>query len=335
MNRADNQLKHNRSARMFFFRHCFRYVLESVLIIGYQSRRFLKLQTPSAWSLRLLQKRIRKPQTFKQKTLYKIANDRSPALTLFADKLAVRTYVTERVGAIYLTEIYAKFQHKNEFVIENLPQNFVLKPNHVSGAALIVGDFIPENTSDSLFSSKFLNKYYVNPNRLDVGKVRNLIQSWLKINYFGYHKTAYPEWAYKNIQPGVYAEELLSFENQPPQDFRFFTFNGKCQVIMIDTPGYIGVRRDIYTPNWEKLDVQLGYPGTQFARSRPADLSKMIEIAEALAEGTDHLRVDLYNLNGRIIFGELTNYHAGGTQRFTPDVFDYKLGSDWNPKDFY
>jgi len=112
-------------------------------------------------------------------------------------------------------------------------------------------------------------------------------------------------------------------------------FNGSCQVIMVDTPGFTGVRRDIYSPEWDLLDVKFKYEHSNIKRQKPDSLTQMIDIAEKLAYGADHLRVDLYNLDGRIVFSELTNYHAGGTQKFIPRSFDSELGVAWNPKSSY
>jgi hypothetical protein len=254
---------------------------------------------------------------------------------MFADKIAVRDYVAEIVGPEFLTRIYEVFNSAHDLDLSKAPINFVLKPNHVSGAALIVSDYVPESANSEYFSQRFLNKYYVNPNSIDLDKVHKLCDFWLRTNYFGYHRSAFPEWAYKEIAPRIYMEELLSSNNQPPEDFRFFMFNGSCQVIMVDTPGFTGVRRDIYSPGWDLLDVKFKYDNSNIKRQKPDSLTQMIDIAEKLANGADHLRVDLYNLDGRIVFSELTNYHAGGTQKFIPSSFDSELGVAWNPKSSY
>jgi hypothetical protein len=335
---STNSLKNGDLLSVIFFQS-FRAVstraFERIQVSLYQVKRLLKLQAPSRPALYILKQRTKNPSTFNTKILYKIANDRNPSLTLFADKIKVREYVASRIGKGYFTEIYEEFRSPSTFSIDNLPRNFVLKPNHVSGAALLVGDFVAKDPSQQIYSNSFLKKYYSNPDCLEHESTKKLVQFWFKTNFYGYHKAAYPEWAYKNITPVVYAEELLVSDSQPPQDFRFFTFNGKCEVVMVDTPGFVGVTRDVFSTNWERLDVQFGHPTSGIQRLRPAELVEMIKIAELLAHGTDHLRVDLYNLNGRIIFSELTNYHAGGTQEFVPPGFDYELGKNWHPETQY
>jgi len=308
---------------------------ELIKVAGYQTRRFFRFQYPSFVSLFLLKLVNRNPKTFNQKILYKIAHDRSPQLSLFADKIAVREYVANKIGPEYLSKIYAEFRDPKDFTFIDIPRNFVLKPNHVSGAALIVADFFAQSSRKDFVSRKFFLKYYVNPDSMSEDCVRRLVKFWLSKSYFGYHNSGFPEWAYKNISPCVYIEELLSSNNQPPEDFRFFMFDGKCQVVMVDTPGFSGVRRDIYSPDWTLLDVEFGYPNSKVKRERPEGLTQMIEIAEKLSLGIDHVRVDLYYLSGRIVFSELTNYHAGGTQKFKPSDFDLELGANWYPNRVY
>jgi hypothetical protein len=303
--------------------------------IGYQLKRFFKFQAPASFALLFLKIRIKSPNTFNKKILYKIANDRSPRLMLLADKIAVREYVAERIGVEFLTKIYGVYHLVSEISLSAAPRNFVLKPNHASGAALIVADFVPKSRKAIHLSRRYLNKYYINPDSLDEKKILNLADFWLHTNYFGYHRTAFPEWAYKDIVPCVYIEELLTTNLKPPEDYRFFMFNGDCQVIMVDTPGFAGVQRDIYTPEWDLVEVEFGHPNSNLKRQKPRELLLMLEIARKLSLGVDHVRVDLYNINGRIIFGELTNYHAGGTQKFSPRAFDSKLGESWDPKKFY
>jgi hypothetical protein len=308
---------------------------ELLMKAGYQFYRLVKGQTPSSLSIKYLKFKRRNPKTFNEKIQYKIAYDRSPRLSLFADKIAVRDYVADKIGTEFLTDVYSVFHSSSDLSFKNAPRNFVLKPNHVSGAALVVADFVSKSGKKKHLSRRNFKKYYMNPDLLNEKGILGLVDFWLKTSYFGYHRTAFPEWAYKAIVPCVYIEELLSTNNQPPEDFRFFMFDGKCQVVMVDTPGFAGVRRDIYSPEWNYQNVQFGYPNSRNQRERPDNLNQMIEIAQELSYGVDHLRVDLYNIAGRIVFSELTNYHAGGTQTFSPRSFDLELGRTWNPKKWY
>jgi hypothetical protein len=316
-------------------RDFFTHVYESLLVVVYISRKILLGKSPVLLAVLLMRLKSRNPRTFNEKILYKMARDRRVILSLVADKLAVREYVSEKVGEQYLTKLYRVFGKNSDLDFSELPRNFVLKPNHGSGAALIVADFVPKDSNSSRFSTRIFKKYYLNPDSLDISKISRLVRFWLGTSYYKYHRIGYPEWGYKNIKRSVFAEELLVKDDSPPQDFRFFIFNGICEAIMVDTPGYGGVRRDVYSTTWEKLQVSFAYQNSELVRPVPNNLPEMINVAEKLAEDLDHARIDLYNIDGRIVFGEITNYHAGGTQKFSPLSYDFELGRNWKPFDFY
>ena len=310
-------------------------IYESLLAIVYICRKVLRGKSPAVLAIPLMRLKSRNPKTFNEKILYKMARDRREILSLVADKLAVRGYVSEKVGEKYLTQLYRVFGQNLDYDFSELPRNFVLKPNHCSGAALIVADFVPAVMFPQTFSMRVFKKYYLNPDSLNSAAISRLARFWISTPYYKYHRIGYPEWGYKNIKPSVFAEELLVENDSPPQDYRFFVFNGVCEAIMVDTPGYGGVRRDVYSTSWQKLKVSFAYKNSEIDRPEPKNLSEMITVAEKLAEELDHARIDLYNIDGRVIFGEITNYHAGGTQTFSPLSFDFDLGRNWKPYDFY
>jgi hypothetical protein len=313
--------------------------IRNILEIGikclYISKKIILGRSPSVLGFSVLKVKSRNPDTFNRKIQYKMAHDRREILTMVADKLAVRAYVSERIGEQYLTKIYGVYHHHSEINTKVLPSSFVLKPNHASGAALIVADFVPESKKIGYISTQFFSKYYVNCKNLRRSQITLLAKFWLKSNYFNYPKSGFPEWAYRDITPVVYAEELLTEDYQPPKDYRFLIFNGSCSFIMVDTPGYSGVSRDFYTPDWERLDVKLKWESSGYNHDRPTNFNLMLDLAESLGAEFDHARIDFYNIDGRIIFGEITNYHAGGSQKFVPPEFDKILGSEWRPQTIY
>jgi hypothetical protein len=313
----------------------FLHFCEDVIALAYLIRKFALGKSPEALAFFIMRTKARNPNTFNKKILYKMAHDRREVLSVYADKLAVRDYVSRKIGARYLTTLFGNFGQSEQIDLSELPRNFVLKPNHSSGAALIVGDFLPEKDRGPIFSTRVFRKYYIHPSNLDQKSVSKLIKFWRSRSYYKYHRIGYPEWAYKNIKPSVFAEELLLENGFPPQDYRFFIFNGTCEVIMVDTPGYTGVTRDLFSKKWEKLDIRFAYPNSSIVRLKPVNLEEMITVAEKLADELDHVRVDLYNIEGRIVFGEITNYHAGGSQKFYPKNFDFDLGKNWKPDLLY
>ena len=177
----------------------------------------------------------------------------------------------------------------------------------------------------------------IHPENADWTLIRQILKGWLSSSYY-YTPGFFPEWAYKNIQPRVIIEEYLGHQSKILNDYRFFTFNGKCEFISTGPPYYNqgGLLRDFYTVNWSKIPVRELYSNCENIQPLPRDLDKMIRVAETLSIGTDHVRVDLYeHHDGRIIFGEMTNYHNGGNSEFIPKSFNFELGKSWHPESLY
>jgi len=303
----------------------------------------VKLFRSGTWPLfratRTLKNSAKNPDTFNKKIRYKMAYDRRSELTRFADKVAVRKYVERVIGEGYLTELYRVLDRNelNKLPLNELPRNFVIKASHGSGAVIIVSDqadelaCLPSKGIDDFGWDRFL----IHPNNADWPKIKLILKKWLNTSY--YFTPGYlPEWAYKNIEPKILFEELLIGPLGVPDDYRFFVFDGIVEFIQVDTPVYAGaVTRDVFTRDWHRLNVTLKFANSKMARARPENLEKMIKIAEMLGTGIDHIRVDLYDLQEKIVFGELTNYHAAGAQKFVPESFDYIFGKSWHPDKLY
>jgi hypothetical protein len=254
--------------------------------------------------------RLWRPRRFTEHILVKLLFDRDPKLTRFADKLAVRSYVAERLGGEHhLTTLYAVADRAEDIGALALPDRFVMKPNHLSGRV----------------------KFVRGPAAVDRAELESLAASWLRENL------AFQggEWAYRNIRPRVLFEELLELEGRPPNDYRFYCFDGEVRLILIahdfmgPDPTYT-----FYDPELQMVPVKQVAAREQWVpgdgeRDRPPSFDRMLEIARRLSSGTDFLRVDLYNLAGRIVFGELTNYPAGGLRKYDPADFDLTFGSYW------
>ena len=141
----------------------------------------------------------------------------------------------------------------------------------------------------------------------------------------------YGEWAYSQAEPGYILERRIeTADGEEPNDFRFFTFDGVVRMIQVDTPRTKDVERRFYLPDWTPLDVQQGGKKLAPVLPRPVELEQMIAHAERVGQGYDFIRVDLYVALGRIYFGEITPYPAGGIIPFSDPEFDRELGSYWN-----
>ena len=111
------------------------------------------------------------------------------------------------------------------------------------------------------------------------------------------------------------------------KDYKFFCFNGEPKFVQIDFDRYSNHRRNVYDINWNLLDLQIKFPkGHDRVFPKPKNYDEMVEISRKLSQGIPHVRIDLYNVNGKIYFGEITFFHGSGMEVFTPLEWDYKFG---------
>jgi hypothetical protein len=141
----------------------------------------------------------------------------------------------------------------------------------------------------------------------------------------------FPEWAYKGIPPRIIVEKFLSDEAGVASDYRFFIFNGKCKYIEVDSSWKETPTRNMFDIHWKPLEVKLKFPPAIPHPDCPDSFEEMKSLAEKLADGVDHIRVDFYLIGEKIIFGEMTNYHTSGQQVFYPLSFNYEFASEWKP----
>jgi len=249
---------------------------------------------------------LRCPRTFSEKIFYRMLFDRRSILTTLSDKLLVRKYVSNKIGEKYLIPLLWTGEKPEEIPFASLPNEFVIKTNHGCGFTIINNGM----------------------NYFDPNKALKVINLWLKKNfcldfYLGH------AWAYKNITPRIMIEEYLEEENKPPKDYKFFCFSGRVEYLLIvyDRFGYH--REKHFTKEFVPLDLWNGSDQFPGPFSRPINYDEMIRIAEKLSTGFDFVRVDLYNIKGKIYFGELTFYPAAGLAPFVPRSWDYIFGEKW------
>ena len=300
--------------------------LLSVLI---RARAFAK----GKWPLGLAQKSLEKSansQNLSGKILRKMAYHRDSMLTIFADKYLVRDYVEKRVGSKYLNKLIAAGDSVDVLRSTTLPSNFALKSNHGSGGMILVWEKAPsQNKLPKDTPKNVWSQFLVQPGNFELERAGHLAKSWLSSNYY-FRPGQFPEWAYKNIKPMLLIEELM-FDDQGelPSDFKFFMANGECVFIQVDTSRFDGHKRDLYTTSWEKIPGAYHFPHSGRTLPKPRYLEEMISVAMALAAGADFIRVDLYETNKGVKFGELTNYPGGGIEKFVPESLDDELGTTW------
>lgn len=285
-------------------------------------------------AIRALEIRAAPRRTFNEKVLYKMAFDRRPILTTFADKIAVRDYVISRNCQKYLPYRFATYSHLPEGPPVNLPKEYVIKASHGSGGAVILWDGAGETTIPTDLRRIHWDSFVVRPDSLNWEDLQRLTEKWMNQTlYWSYGR--YPEWAYKDVPPRIIFEELLTDSSgKPCGDYKFFMFDGKCRMIHQDSQRFTDHLRDVFDPQWNLLPFTIKFRNSQNPAPKPDTLEEMIELAERLSAGMDFVRVDLYDTRDGVRFGEITNYPAGGTQRFDPHYFDEWLGNYWQIPDY-
>jgi hypothetical protein len=258
-----------------------------------------------------------------------MASDRRPLLTTLADKTAARDYVQARVGASYLTDVYGVFKAGEHLRLTQGPSNYVVKPNHASGAVVIVWDDAPSIPLPTDLRKIKWDPFLVHPTALDWSSLEALAVKWLSQNYY-WDAGQFPEWAYKDIPPRIIFEELmLDSDGLLPSDYKFYMFDGECRMIQVNRARFSAHHEDFYSPTWDKLHVQWGVPNSTEVHEKPKRLEEMLDVARTLSEGIDFVRVDLYETSRGVRFGEFCNYPGGGTELLEPRSFDQYLGESW------
>lgn len=282
-------------------------------------------------------RRARDPRTFNEKITYKMTWDARPILSVFADKVAVRDYVRTTVGASILTHAYAIVDTPGDVPWSDLPLEYVCKVSHASGGNILVWKGAPEKARiPRSRGNREWRSIHVRPQEAHPELVGEALDSWLRQDYSWQPGRSSIERCYEGIRPRILIEERLSVPSgELPSNYRFFMFNGRCRAIVVDHSLPDCSRNDVLTPEWTRMRVvKQRTPWSSELPERPANLDECIEVAEALSHDVDFVRVDLYSVAGRIVFGEMTNYPSGGHNRFSPASFDALWGS-WLTLDDY
>lgn len=249
---------------------------------------------------------LKTPKRYTEKLQWYKLYYRNPLMTQCADKYSVREYVKGKGLESILTKLYGVYENINDIDFSSLPKSFAIK--HTSGSGN--------------------NLFIKNKDLINVTDIKNQMKKWM--NYKG--GISGREWCYYNVPSRIIIEELLERdENNDIPDYKFFCFNGKVKYlyVMIDyVDNHSNGKCSFFTPDFKKLPYRRSeYKEIDNHIEKPKNFDKMIKIAEILSEDFPHVRVDLYNIQGRIVFGELTFYNASGYTVFDPDEFDYILGN--------
>jgi TupA-like ATPgrasp len=270
--------------------------------------------------------RTRNPRTFREKVRYKMLRDHRELVVTFADKAAVRDYVAAVVGERYLPRVYAIVDDPAALRDLAVPDAYVVKPTHGSGTAIIVSDSASGEARLPTEPSSWVYRH-VRPGFAPRDDVVRIAQGWVAQLY---GQGPNREWVYGRMPRRIIVEELLAdADGAIPDDYKLFVFHGRCAFVQVDTGRFGRRTQDFFRPDWQHLPLSGGPPGTEPELAKPACLTEMIEVAERLGADTDFVRVDLYDVDGRVVFGELTSFPAGGDSPFDPEYFNEEFGRPW------
>jgi hypothetical protein len=271
--------------------------------------------------------RTRRPLTFNEKVRYKLLRDHRRLLVAWADKAELRRYVAGTLGAQYLPSAYQLLDSAAPLMDVDLPESFVLKPTHGSGACIVVDDQAPSRARLPAAADSWVYAH-VRREHADRRQLMQIDELWLGECY---GRGPNHEWAYGHVRRRILVEELLrDAVGNIPEDYKLFVFHGRCHFVQVDQGRFSTRTRDFFTRDWQALNMSGGLPRNDELPERPPRLEEMLRVAEALGSVTDFVRVDLYCLPDRVVMGELTSSPAGGDSPFHPPRWNMIFGEPWN-----
>lgn len=234
------------------------------------------------------------PRGLDEKVQWLKLHDRKPLYNTLVDKIEVKKFVAEIIGEEYIIPTLGEWERAEDIDFDKLPDQFVLKCTHDSHGLVICKD-----KAD-----------------LDKGKAVRKLNDCLHRNYY----KIFREWAYKDVKPRILAEQYLEDDTGFLTDYKFYCFNGKPDCVLTCFDRMAGeTKYYFFDRNWElkRYNTQGKEAPEGFSKPKPENIDRMFELAEILAKASTapFIRVDLYNVRGRIYFGELTLYPAAGFHR--------------------
>lgn len=248
---------------------------------------------------------LKAPSTYNEKLQWLKLYFRKPIMTIMVDKCEAKHYVSEIIGDEYIIKTLRVWNSFDEIDFDCLPSRFVLKTTHDSGGVVIVKD---KQNFDRL-------------------QAKSIIEKSLRNDFYICSR----EWPYKNVKRRIIAETYMEDETGELRDYKFFCFDGKVKSLFIATDRQVigeDTKFDFYDEEFNHLPFTNGHPNSKKRIPKPENFNEMKRLAEKLSAGFPHIRVDLYSINGKIYFGELTFYHWSGLVPFNPNVWDFKFG-EW------
>lgn len=300
MNKKKLKIRINMIKKFIIHPKSFLIFLASKGIIRYDDKAFIEYVYFSTFKKKI---NLKNPQTFNEKLQWLKLHDHNILYTYMVDKYKVKEYVSNIIGNKYIVDTLGTYNKFNEINFDILPNKFVIKTTHDSGGIVIVKD----------------------KRKINIRKVKRKINKHLRKNYY-YHSR---EWPYKNVKPKIIIEKYIEDNNDKElRDYKFFCFNGKVKFFKVDFDRFTNHHANYYDVELNLLPFgEKNYlPDREKKIIIPDNINEMIDLAEKLSKNITFVRVDFYNVNGKIYFGEMTFYPASGFGKFEPDEWDEKIG---------
>ena len=248
---------------------------------------------------------LKHPQTFNEKLQWLKLYYHNPFQVLLVDKYKVKEYISKTIGKEYVIPLLGVWNSPEGIEWDKLPDKFVIKCSHDCGGIVIC-------KNRSLFN-------------IDEAIVK--LRQCMKNNYYLESR----EWPYKNVKPILFAEEYMEDQYGELRDYKWFCFDGVPKALFIASDrskGSLETHFDFYDAQFHHLPFTNGHANSDKPLRKPESFEKMKELASKLSKGFPHVRIDFYDVNGNLYFGEFTFYHWGGMMPFKPKEWDYKFG-EW------
>ena len=245
------------------------------------------------------------PITYTEKLQWLKLYDHRPEYTTMVDKYAVKQYVAEKIGEQYVIPLLGVWEREKDIDFSSLPNQFVLKTTHDSGAIVICKD----------------------KTRLDIDAAKKKLHYFLKRRYYDCNR----EWPYKNVKPRIIAEIYMEDSKYKElRDYKFFTFGGVPKILYIAQGRGKGepTVADFFDMEFNHLPFTIDHDMAKVPPPKPECFEEMKRLATVLSQGTPQLRVDFYEVDGKVYFGEMTFFHCSGMEQFHPEKWD-RIFVDW------
>lgn len=249
---------------------------------------------------------LENPQTYNEKLQWLKLNDRNPQYVQLVDKYQVKKIVTNIIGEQYIIPTLGVWDSFDEIDFSKLPNQFVLKCTHDSGGLVICTD----------------------KSKLNMAAAKKKIDKCLKNDYYMQNR----EWPYKDVPRRIIAEAYMVDESgYELKDYKFFCFDGKVKAMFIASDRESSTEEtkfDFFDAEFRKLPFTNGHPNSTKQYEKPRTFEEMKSLAEKISAGLPQARIDFYDVNGKVYFGEITFFHWSGFKKFEPPIWDKKFG-EW------